>query len=517
MSAPQTAQVIPLPIPVKGMNTRDPLASMDPNYAPWVLGYEPEPQYLRARNGHLIHATLTDETAITALVQYGDSALFAYAYDSISGHYHIYNVTTAGNKAQAVAVDIVPDDVAVAVETVKFAKRLAFLAETSPALQARTYDGSSWAAWGFTNGGTEISATVAASYKGRVYICYGTDLYYSALAAVTGACTKVDMSTLFREAGTISWIGCLTTPSKTMADTLLAIGNTAGEILIYAGDNPGATNWQQVAQFKTSRPLSLRGGILEHRNDIYILTETGIVSLRNLFTVGSSYTSDINISGAIDSYWVRLLAAIKANIGSSSLSKCSLEYWPEQNKIYVLMRGYIDRDGVYNTTAGTLFALNEISGAWTISLIPDLNVGTFTKLVYFKNGLYYMLGKVVMKVGTGYKDQKYNDAAAYSGITYALESAYSDLGSAYKNKIIGGFEPIMKTDFTGTSVTMKAAADFGRKVSTASTQPLLSGYQIPTYSVGAEGRFIQYRIEGVTDTASTTGLELYSMGAIVKT
>lgn len=36
-------------IPVMGLNKRDPLATMASAYSPWLLNWDPEPQYCRVR------------------------------------------------------------------------------------------------------------------------------------------------------------------------------------------------------------------------------------------------------------------------------------------------------------------------------------------------------------------------------------------------------------------------------------------------------------------------------------
>ena len=121
-----------------------------------------------------------------------------------------------------------------------------------------------------------------------------------------------------------------------------------------------------------------------------------------------------------------------------------------------------------------------------------------------------------MKISAGYKHQKWSDPTEFYSIPYSIESAYTNLDNANKNKQVLGFEPNMKTDFTGSAVTMKAAADFGRKVSAASSVALLDGHQIPHYAVGVQGSYLQYRLEGDADQASTDGLEIYAMGAAIK-
>ena len=138
-------------------------------------------------------------------------------------------------------------------------------------------------------------------------------------------------------------------------------------------------------------------------------------------------------------------------------------------------------------------------------------------ITYFNNGLYYLTKNTVMRVSpTVYKDETWDSAATYSSYAYNLESAYTSLGSANKYKRVVGAEVLMKTDFSGANVGVKIASDFGRKVSAVTNQTLQSGYNNVQYLVGVEGTHLQYRITGTSDSASTTGLEIYSVGLNVK-
>jgi hypothetical protein len=194
-----------------------------------------------------------------------------------------------------------------------------------------------------------------------------------------------------------------------------------------------------------------------------------------------------------------------------------MHYWPDVNKIYISIDGHITVDGAFINPGvdSTLFVYNTISQGWAIHRVPgDGSSGNF---VYFAGGLYRSIKNKIYKYSvTAFKDEVIATAGTYTAIPYALHSAYVP-GKKDQNQVVG-FEPLMKTDFTGSAVTIKAASDFGRHVSAASSQALLAagGHQNPFYRVGVDGKFYQYRLEGNSDVASTTGLELYNMGVAVK-
>lgn len=519
MAVPQTVDIIPLEIPVLGLNRRDPLSMMDPRYAAWIDGWEPEPQFVRIRNGIIIHANMSTKCDdILGLGAYGTTALYVYTQKDTENN-KIWNVTSSG--VPSAAAETCADDTADEAYLVKFGNRSAFTVEADYSDCGRVYDGSSWTAWGFTydpgTGAAPIGGRVVVSFKGRVYIFSGTGLYYSALAAVTGATTYVDFSTRLNESGSIVWAGVLTSPSNKGDELFLAFGNSKGEVLVYAGDNPGATNWEQVAYFKISPPLWYNSA-LQYNNDIWIATSTGIISVRKLFesSVGGQIGNPdvVSVSSAINPYWIQLTSAST----SWGHTRCSMAYWPEQNKVYVLMLGYIGSDGTYISNEVTLFSYNAFTGAWMPSGVLSGYATSLGSLTYFNNGLYFWLKRgtdtFVLKMSTAFKDEILTAPGTYSTLVPVLQSAYTNLGNNDHNKQVVGFECLINTDLS--SIGMHAAADFGRKVSDQSRQTLLLGNSNAAFHVGVKGTYLQYRIQGMMTDTSTEGLELYSMGVMIK-
>lgn len=505
MGAPQTVPPIQLGIPIRGYNVLDPLAKMPIDSATWALNMEPETQFMKVRGGWQIHATLSDEDSVLALGNYQDQELFAYAESSTANN-RIYDVTSSGSQAAGAALVTTGGTLSTEAFQTHFSGLLGFIVDTW-GNEARTYNGTTWSAWAFTIGGLSRCGFSQTAYKGRVYFINSGKVYYSTLAAVAGAMTEWDTTSLF-DLDKFPWfIRQLRSPTNTADQQLLVVGNRGGEILVYAGDNPGATNWEQVAKFKTSKPLHMNAAIEVH-NDVWIATSNGVVSVRQLFIHGSSDMRKISPSAAINDYWTNL---------SHSAARTSMAHWPEKNKLYIMTRNSLSQD--YATTATdetTIFVYNFLSGGWTVHQLGAITTSE-TCLTYFNDALYCAIDNLVMKyVPTSYKDEQVDNAGNYQAISYALHSAYTNLNNANKHKDIVGVEPLIKTDFDGDSFTVKTASDFGRKVSAAQSHALLDGYQNHFYGAGVRGEYVQYRIEGDTDTTSTDGLEIYSVGVCVK-
>jgi hypothetical protein len=536
MTYPQTSISTPLSVPVAGINKRDPLAAMPQGYALEALNFDPEPQYLRLRKGYVRHGDTGDaDDGLLGMGVWtnagGTKKLYVIGYDDTNPAKSVaWDATTS-----TLTVDATIGN-AITLQKIPFnydgGVRLAFM-WSAPTDDDNMYNGA-WGTTGFTYLGNPLDFMRCATvYNGRVYIGgyqSSTDaVFYSATAGVTGALSLWATQTLFSLSHKVYWMGVLTSPTGIAAESFLCIGTMLGEILVYSGDFPGASNWQQVATFKVddllnaNPPLAVNG-------DLFLITKTGVVSIRALFQTGNDSLEDAKISKEITPYWT---AMIREGLDSGATGAGSLAlpnfataaYWPEQNKCYFLVGGFLDANGTYTqgSQAATMFVYNIVSRGWTWHKIgsncisSDGTYGGAKSLTYFENSLYYITGNAVMKVSdTVYKDETWNSANTFTGYTYNLESAYTALGQVNTKKRVTGVELLVKTDFNGSNVGVKVASDFGRKVSAVSNQSLQSGYNSVNYSVGVDGTFLQYRLTGTSDTASTQGLELYSVGLNLK-
>lgn len=495
---------------------------MSPEYCAWGVNFDPEAQFLKIRSGYQIHAILP--STIDAVVQlgvYNNASLFAYCYNNSGSFFHqIYNVTTSTPSLAHTTGAFT----AVSVGEARYAGKLAFITSANAVNTARVYDGSSWSAFGFTYLGTVLTVQVAITYKNRVFFTTSSDgyVYVGAVGGVTGAADRHDFTTLFEGLPQIAWMGVLTSPSNNSDEQYICFGSFKGEILVYAGDHPNASNWEQVARFNKTSPILFQWSkmAIQVRNDIYVVTENGLLSVRSQFQ-NFEDPEDYYISKNISPYWREFFLNYKQDSGSAYMGP-SMAYWPEQNKLYILMCGFLDNDGTYTSsaTAASMFVYNLTSKAWQVHKLPctaSTNQSMLGNLVYMNNNIYFSINKNIMSVeSASFKDETPDDVGGtFTAYDTKLHSAYQNYSRSEKYKKVEGFDLIINTDFTGSQIGMKAAADMGRKVSQQSTQDFRPGYSNPFYSVGVDGNFVQWRIEGTSDTAADEGFELHSVGASV--
>lgn len=545
-------------IPILGVNRRDAVATLDSSYCINAINLEPEAQGLSVRGGYIVHNSI-DNSAVSyvyALAAYGDSALFAYCKNA-AGNHTIYDVTSKGTypfsgsgtlvatTGTATPVDATPNTMA---------RSIVFNTPTQYNTGTYSWDGTAWTAWGFTYGGSPIGGRVCTTYKGRVYIfetpSYTTYagaayMYYGGLAAVTGATTRIDVSSLLKDDSVIKWAGVIGSPGMQSAELFLVFGTGSGQVFIYGGDNPGAASWTQVAQFQIGRPLFWQS-IVYVENDILVMTDTGVVSIQRLFQGGASEL-EATISGQISKLWTRLCSVYiesDASTGGGLLSsRASAAYLSKENKVYFFLNGYIDRNGadaydyalfsgVHNSYS-TIFVYNTITKGWTYhqvsSGMPRGNVCGSNPvsggLVAFRGEIYFFSQGYIYRLSSTDFYDSFNwtistasssgEGAAYH---YYLDTAHYRLTSSPTSVRARGVTLLTESNTLGVgNVSVAVTSDFGRRTSAYSTQSVASGVNSLVFSVGEVGSYIQANIKGETSgVQGTLGLKFYDIGVIAK-
>lgn len=527
MPRPHTPSTIPLPLPSLGYNCASPINAVPSEYAVNTENWEISNQKISIRSGYVIHQTISGVDTIMALGTHGN-AIYAITYKASTGQSAIYDVTAA----PAVVV------AAYGTTTTAFASsnyggRLIFSGGTGYDTESRMYDGTVWAAPGLTVGGAPTNSWVMCSYKNAVYVfstLFGSNnMYYTGTGLVTGAMTTYDLTTIFRDFGTIFWAGVLTSPQNRAIDSLLAIGNSTGEVLVYAGDNPVATNWGLVGRLQTGKPLSYQG-IIEYNGDILVLTSVGLVSVRALLDNGSDNTSSVSFSVPIDPYFTTYY---RLATYSQYVNAC-IFYAKDISKIIIYLKGYLDPGFQYGSSAtvdpsyDTIIYYDISSAAWythRIAALIGTNSRTNPNLIYFNGALYYVADNVIAKYSLSiFMDQL--AGGTYQGYTAYLYTPYLSYDSFDRNKTVEGVEIICNTDLSseanlggtiGMQITKNFSSSGASSMNLAPYPMLQNGYNQIMFSVGNTGTYLQNRLQITTSyNTSIKGFQLYGWGTILK-
>jgi hypothetical protein len=523
VTLPQTAAAIPISAPVGGVNYRDPLVGMEEIYAPQLINFTPEARYVETRKPWKIHATLTAGELgqnIYGLAawrpQEGSAAkLFAITEGPDGGgDREIWDVTTATPTKAVDMATSVSDEMYPAYFNANMALMTEYVSESY------RYNGSTWTAWGLTYSSSTVGGRTVASYKGRIYLFTGRTCYYSqTIGAVTGASSLRNFGEILESAGDIWWAGVVASPSNVPNETYLAFGTNDGEVLVYGGDYPDSASWSIVGRYRTSPPTGYNS-ILQIQNDILLMTTSGVISIRDLMGRGSIRDADQMLSALIAPYWSTFMGRLSA----WQRGRVSATYWPEEDKVYILVPGHlfynIYNDPTINDAEATMFVYNMQTRAWGVHRLVGVDGDAIGALTYSNNSLYFYTGNVIMtinKSGTGesaYKDEIWDDPGKYEFIPIDMQTAPINFGT---RKQVHAFEATVNSKETGESLLVSAISDLGRSESSCATVPLTGGYAIPHYGVGTIGRFAQMRMYGFLGPSvdsSTAGIKIYSLGVI---
>lgn len=519
-----TQNVTLLP-PVGGINLKVPLANMDPIYSPYIQNFDSDGTKLKLRRGIRKHCTVNPVGDIAySLGVYGiygaGYKLYAWTTDTAALNAKVYDVTSG----TASAATTVSDTVSL-VYSSNYNSRLWFASGSTAALTNIVFDGTSWTAPTFTYNGSAFGWRIIHGYKSRGYLflgqsAAGSEYYYTnTVGGVAGACSKVNLGTIFSTNAGLAFITSFSMSDGVTNEEYIAFGDMAGEVAIYSGDYPGSASWRIVNKFQIGLPVDYQA-VIKYQNDALIMTTTGLVSLRNLFINGENSAFINNISEPIDSMWIQMAtnnASLFFNVYPRTWSGA---YWVSENKIVIAAYGGIDSEGNYTASVSTFFVLDCASKAWTIYTWVHDGGNVIANLTYFDKKLYFVYGSVVMKISMA-SSVPFYDSYAYSSsdnnYPFKVYGAYQSLNDRSVNKKIEGFELLMRGDVEAANFGMLCASDFGRQVSSRAKvdiQPQTSvtdGFNRVKYSVGADGVFYQYRLEGTSTSVPQYGMEIYSI------
>lgn len=297
-----------------------------------------------------------------------------------------------------------------------FNKRL-FLFNGVDAPLQHDFGGGNVAAFSAT-GPTLASLKQACGYKSRMYIVEASTTYwYGGVDAYSGAFTSVDLGSIISQAN--SYFVCVfnwTFNQGTANQEFLVFVTNQGEVLIYSGDYPGASNWTLIGRSFMPTPAGVRGGTFAGQpfyriaNDTYILTTRGMIPFSTVFAGAALQDGYYNIS-----------RRIKNQLLNASLNSIVVDR--TNPFLYSLSES--------NTQQ--LFVMNYETGAWSVYAPTLPNGELIISLGFF--GQYLMLGTGT-PLGT-FGGVYYLDttAMASSTLTYTWKTPFFNLDSVTQKQL----------------------------------------------------------------------------------
>lgn len=285
----------PMPAPVGGLNLRDGLAEMKSTDALVLSNWFPEASYLRLRGGYESQATGIGGAVRSLLEWAGPSSRKLFAASASA----VYDVTSAG----AVGAASLSGLTSGAWQSVQFTTAGgSFLVACNGADDVRNYDGTTWTA-PTISGVTSSSLINVASHKSRLWFVEksSTRAWYLGTSSISGTATSFELGERFTRGGSLRAIGTVSTDaSQTGTDDYLCFISSAGEVVIYRGTDPSSgSTWSLAGVYRIATPIGSRC-VRKIGGDLAVLTEAGVVSMRQIIAYGQEASAKSAITFKID-------------------------------------------------------------------------------------------------------------------------------------------------------------------------------------------------------------------------
>lgn len=291
-----------IPAPVKGWNTVDPLASMQPLYAPQLYNWYPLEGQLEMRGGSFNWSTGLGGP-VKAMLPWqpasGSQKMF-WATDA-----HVYDCTVQGAVGSSVQTVTNGD-----IGSVNFTNTVGghFLWCCNGVDAPFMYDGTNWTAPSIT-GVTPSNLCQAWIFKQRLWTVKinSQSVGYFDVGAIQGTWFEFPVGTYLRRGGYIVAGTTWTIDGGDGSDDYLILISSEGEVIVYSGTNPSsASSFQLVGVYYLGKPLS-KNCFAKIGGDIACVTSRGVFPMSSAIQTADESTAK-SFTNKIQGTWLGLVS-----------------------------------------------------------------------------------------------------------------------------------------------------------------------------------------------------------------
>ena len=344
------ASPVSVPAPVRGWNTRDPIAQMRPLYAAILENWFPMEGEVQMRGGSSSWATGgsgTVKTLLSFAQNNGTKKLFACTDSGV------YDATAGG--AMGAAVTSLTNGLLEAVVLTNSAG-VNYLWGVNGADKVKTYNGTAWAdldgaSTPAITGPTVTNLNWCWLFKRRIFAVEknSMNVWYGPIDSIAGTFSKFPLGAIFKRGGSLLSGANWTIDGGQGADDYCVFITSEGEVAVYQGINPAsATSWSLVGVYFVGRPPSRRC-FANYGGDLVVTTEFGELSMAQIFREGL-LSVDKALSGAIRPTFSQAVRDYRANAGWQTI------LYPARNALIVNIP--------ISTSQSYQYVMNTITGAW---------------------------------------------------------------------------------------------------------------------------------------------------------
>lgn len=450
--------------PVGGINSKDSLITMAPEYAIDLLNFFPTGSTLDFRRGMISGCTTQLGNSITG------SSLFEYA--RVDGGNSLVSVTSDAGviKVYSISAGVATDitgagTLELECYSVCFRDRI-FLKAYSP---GNTTDVYVWTGAGnialaaFAGpGGDDKALWKMTSYKKRLYfIGKDASFWYGAEDAVTGALTQFDLQSVFKRGGSLIHIDSFSISDSGVNEYFVAISSN-GEILLYQGLFPGDVTWSLVGRFFGPRPIG-RKSFFNWGSDIVIISYEGVIALSDIL----SSRNQSNFIYLSDKFLPTFKNLITSNV--SNLNEITGVYYPNGPYLCINFPYNLTSSGTYLAQRNSQAIMNTITKAWTVFNYRDVQaISRQGDSLFFLAGAGPLLGTseiYLAQANTGDFDSDLKAPSTTVARNAKIQTAYTYLGDPGRRKIFTNLRPIVYEGY-GLDLIMDVNVDYDNQVVT---------------------------------------------------
>lgn len=430
-AAAQVAQSAIIPAPVGGLNSRDPISSMDPRDAVTLTNMIPRQQGVELRKGY---QEFSDAVEVAGAPQAVES-IFGYKAASSANDklfmacdQDIYDVTAGGAPVAAVTATGSSSNEWWTTQFSTGADN--FLLAVSPGAGYWTYSTTSgWVNRTATTTGLPLNVRTVAVWKRRVWFTVLNDpnvYYINTVDAITGACTALPMGSVLRNGGYVSALVNWTTDAGISIDDYLVVIGTQGDVGVWEGTDPTSASTFGLKGVWYVGPVPEHGVYFTQLGgDVMIVSELGLVPMSRLFT-GQFSVDNQNIGPAakIQNTFAPLVRELRTS------KYFSVVPVPSSDVLMIALP--------YDGTSYRQYAMNMLTGAWCqFDGLPIRTAAVVGGQLYFGT-----LDGTVCKGLYGQLDGVAQDDTGGSYVLGELQCAFNAFGTPAQLKRFSMVRPI---------------------------------------------------------------------------
>jgi len=266
-----------LPVPNKGLNSRDNIANLKPEYASKLINWFPTTSDLMVRNGYKEYS-LDITGQVNSLMGYNglSKKMFAVAGDII------YDATASGSATVSytpVASDkFISQNITTSGGT--------FLVAVNGVDDLLLYDGTTWtpingASTPAITGVTTANLSYVTLAKRRLWFVEKstTKAWYLDVNSIGGVAKSLDLGASFIKGGYLKAISSWSITGGFGTQDLTVFLSTEGDIVVYQGDDPDtASDWKIAGIYNLGSPIG-HMPFCRLGTDLLVLTQQGLSAL----------------------------------------------------------------------------------------------------------------------------------------------------------------------------------------------------------------------------------------------